>query len=283
MTGSRAAAMSSRMAVVPTIVFFHAHPDDEASQTSGSMARAAAEGSRVVLVYATNGEHGEVPDDLGTGETLADRRRNEAMNSAAALGVSRVEWLGYSDSGMTGWDQNTAAGSFHGTDPVHAGLKLAAILDREDADIVVGYDDHGGYGHPDHVQVHRVVHEAARLAARRPRVLEATMNRDQVRGFYQLAVASGQADQAFDPDSPMDDGNPLGTPESEITWQVDVSGFLLQRRRALEAHRSQKTDIDGFLGMPGEIFAAFFGTEHYIEPGAEPGMRGGWPFGRAGG
>jgi LmbE family N-acetylglucosaminyl deacetylase len=147
---------------VSTIVFFHAHPDDEASQTSGSMARASAEGHRVVVVFATNGEHGEVPDDLAQGETLIDRRRAEAMHSAEALGTARVEWLGYSDSGMTGWEQNAHTHAFHQANLTEAGLKLAAILDREDADVVVGYDWHGGYGHPDHVKVHHVLHAAAR-------------------------------------------------------------------------------------------------------------------------
>ena len=77
----------------------------------------------------------------------------------------------------------------------------------------------------------------------------------------------------------MDDGNPLGTPESDITWQVDVSGYIAQRRAALEAHRSQATDIEGMLGVPEDVFAMMFGTEHYIEPGATKGMRVGWPFG----
>ena len=95
-----------------TLVVFHAHPDDEAIATGGSMARAHAEGHRVVLVVATDGEHGEVPDDLADGETLADRRRAETERSAAALGVDRVVWLGYADSGMTGWDANDNEQSF---------------------------------------------------------------------------------------------------------------------------------------------------------------------------
>jgi LmbE family N-acetylglucosaminyl deacetylase len=143
----------------------------------------------------------------------------------------------------------------------------------------VGYDWHGGYGHPDHVRVHAVVHRAAELAARRPRLLESTMNRDQVRRWYQAAVAQGEQERSFDPDRPMDDGNPLGTPEDEIHWRVDVTAYLAQRRSALEAHRSQATDIEGMLGMPEEFFSAFFGFEHYIEPGRAPGMQEGWPFG----
>ena len=82
------------MGGVATIVFAHAHPDDESSLTSGSMARASADGHRVVVVYGTNGDHGEVPEDLATGETLVDRRRKEAEASAVATGTSRVAWLG---------------------------------------------------------------------------------------------------------------------------------------------------------------------------------------------
>ncbi|MEM1333877.1 MAG: PIG-L family deacetylase, partial [Actinomycetota bacterium] len=89
-----------------TLVCLHAHPDDEAISTGGTMARAAAEGHRVVLIVATNGDHGEVPDDLADGETLVDRRRAETMRSAAVLGIDHVEWLDYRDSGMTGWEQN---------------------------------------------------------------------------------------------------------------------------------------------------------------------------------
>ena len=85
----------------PTIVFLHAHPDDESTQTSGSMARASAEGDRVVVVYATNGDHGDAPEDLAEGETVVARRRAEAEASARATGTQRVVWLGYADSGMT--------------------------------------------------------------------------------------------------------------------------------------------------------------------------------------
>lgn len=130
-----------------TIVFVHAHPDDEASQTSGSMARAAAEGHRVVLVIATNGDHGEAATDLEPGETVVERRRKEAQASADILGIARIAWLGYSDSGMTGWEQNNAPGSLHRADLDEAAGRLAAILTEEEPDVVTGYDWHGGYGH----------------------------------------------------------------------------------------------------------------------------------------
>jgi LmbE family N-acetylglucosaminyl deacetylase len=259
-----------------TLVFVHAHPDDEASQTSGSMARAVADGHRVVVVFATNGDHGEPPADLSDGETVVERRRLEALASAEVLGLHRVAWLGYADSGMSGWEQNHHDGSFFRADLDEAAGRLAALLDEESADVLVGYDWHGGYGHPDHVKVHQLVHRAAELAGARPRLLESTMNRDVMRQMFTLASAAGVSGSEWDPDAPMDDGNPLGTPEAEIHWQVDVTDYLAQRRAALTAHASQTTDVGVMLAMPDEVFALMFGTEHYIEPGREPGMRSGW-------
>jgi LmbE family N-acetylglucosaminyl deacetylase len=261
-----------------TLVYLHAHPDDEASQTSGTMARAADDGHRVVVVFATNGEHGEVAADLAEGETVADYRRREAQASAAVLGLARVAWLGYADSGMTGWEQNDAEASFHRADVDEAARRLAAILDEEDADVLVGYDWHGGYGHPDHVKVHPVAHRAAELAGRRPRLFESTMNRTEMSALFKAAQEMGVDTGDWDPDEPMDDGNPFGTPEDEISWQIDVSGYLDRKRASLEAHRSQASDIEQFLSMPREAFDAFFGREHLIEPGVDGPMRRGWPF-----
>jgi LmbE family N-acetylglucosaminyl deacetylase len=261
-----------------TIVYLHAHPDDEASQTSGAMARAVAEGHRVVVVFATHGEHGEVAADAVEGETVADYRRREAEASAAAIGLARIVWLGYADSGMTGWEQNDAEGSFHGADLGEAARRLADVLDAEDADVLVGYDWHGGYGHPDHVKVHHVVHAAAPLARRTPRLLESTFNRDELTRQFADARAAGLDFVDWDPDDPMDDGNLFGESEADITWEVDVSAYLTQRRASLEAHRSQATDIEQFLAMPPDVFARAFGHEYYIEPGVGGPMRPGWPF-----
>lgn len=268
-------APGATMADVSTIVYCHAHPDDEASGTSGSMTRAAREGHRVIVVFATNGDHGEPPPDLAPGENVVDRRRTEAEASARAIGLARVAWLGYADSGMTGWAQNDQRGAFHGADTDEAAVRLAAILDEEDADVLVGYDWHGGYGHPDHVKVHHVVHRAAQLAARRPRVLESTTSRDAIRAMM-AAAPEGDEQGGWDPDGPADDGNPFGTPESQIHYRVDVTADLAAKRAALTAHASQTSDVGMMLAMPPEVFALAFGAEYYIEPGRAPGMRDVW-------
>lgn len=258
-----------------TIVFFHAHPDDEASGTSGSMARAAREGHRVVVVFATNGDHGEPALDLAEGEGVVARRRAEAEASGRVTGTSRIAWLGYADSGMTGWEQNSADGAFHGADLDEAAARLVAVLDEEDADVLVGYDWHGGYGHPDHVKVHDVAQRALELVARRPRVLEVTMNRDRMRTMFEMAKAAGM-DADWDPDRPADDGNPVGTPEAEIHWAVPLGDLVATKRAALACHASQTSDVGMMLGMEPDIFALAFGTEYYLEPGRQPGMREGW-------
>lgn len=269
------AAGLGHTARVPSYVFVHAHPDDEGTLTCGSMARAAAAGDRVVLVFATGGEHGERPDDLAPGETLADRRRAEATAAAALAGVAAVHWLGYADSGMTGWEQNADPSCLAQASVDEAAGRLAAILDAEAADFLIGYDWHGNYGHPDHVAVHHLVRRARELAARRPRLFEATMNRDQMRRLYQAALAAGAGDD-FDPDSPLDDGNPLGTPEAELHLRVDVREQLEVRRQVIACHASQARDTQGFLTLPDDAFAAMFGHEHYVDPDAPAGVRDGW-------
>ena len=264
-----------------TLVSFHAHPDDEVISTGGTIARAAADGHRVVLVVATNGDHGEVPDDLGPDETLVDRRRAETEASAAVLGIDRIVWLGYSDSGMTGWAQNHDPNSFLRADVAEAAERLAAVLREEDADVLTIYDWHGNYGHPDHIAVHRVGVAAAALAPA-VRVLEATMNRDSfarmIREARESGGPEGPPDDDFDPHGPADDGNPMGTPEAELTLAVDVTAHLATKRDAMRCHRSQIEDTSFFLEMPEDAFRQAFGTEWYIEHDRVPPLRTGWVF-----
>lgn len=265
-----------------TLVCFHAHPDDEAIATGGSMARAHEEGHRVVLVVATDGAHGETPDDLEPGETLVDRRRVETERSAAVLGVDRIVWLGYTDSGMVGWPHNDYEGSFHRADLDEAATRLLEVLYEERADVLTIYDWHGNYGHPDHIKVHRVGLRAIELfdgtvGGSPPRVFEATMNRDEI-----VRLMGEAAEAGLDPDEvdvPTDD-TPFGMPEAELTHEVDVAAYVERKRAAIACHRSQITDSSFFLTLPLEQFGRAFGREWFIEHGRDPGMRPGWLFDR---
>jgi LmbE family N-acetylglucosaminyl deacetylase len=266
-----------------TLVCFHAHPDDESISTGGTIARAVAEGHRVVLVVATNGDHGEVPDDLAPGETLVDRRRAETQASAEVLGVHRVVWLGYADSGMTGWPQNEFEGSFFQAPLDEAAERLAAILRDVDADVLTTYDSHGGYGHPDHIQVHRVGARAAELVGL-DAVYQSTMNRDAMRRtMEQAGEVLAEIEELDESTREMleerrgrADSDEFGSPEALITHAIDVTSVLDQKRQAMVAHASQIGPDSFFLAMPDDAFAGAFGTEWFIGPG--PGRASGDPF-----
>jgi LmbE family N-acetylglucosaminyl deacetylase len=229
------------------------------------MRKAFEEGHRVVLVVATRGELGEVPEGLLVeGEPLWRRRVAETQAAAGILGVARVEFLGYHDSGMMGEETNNADGSFWTASVEEAAGRLAAILREENADVLTVYDDNGAYGHPDHIQVHRVGMRAAELAGT-PRVYQSTINRDQVRrGRAEFAGNGG--------DGSLPDVEELGKPESEITAAVDVTAYLEYKRHAMRAHASQISEQSFFLALPDEPFRHIFGTEWFIRAGQGPGV-----------
>ncbi len=253
-----------------TLVSFHAHPDDECIACGGVMRRAFEHGHRVVLVVATRGEHGEVPEGFLTdGEELWQRRVAETYASAGILGAQRVEFLGYSDSGMMGTATNDAPGSFWTAPVEEAAERLAKILDEERADVLTCYDENGGYGHPDHIQVHRVGLRAAELAGT-PRVYQNTMNRDHMlRGMAAFAEQAAAAGLEI-PD--IESEGDFGKPESVITAGVDVTPYLQYKREAMRAHASQISEQSFFLAMPDEPFAYAFGTEWFIREGQGPGI-----------
>lgn len=225
------------------------------------MARAVADGLRVVLIVATDGAAGLT--DAALTPHLALHRQAELAESADILGVHRVESLGYPDSGLHG----EVPGSFAHEDRFSIARRLGAILDEEDAQIVVGYDPSGGYGHPDHLQVHRAVRAAAVLAHRPPALFEATLPREPIARAVRLAGASHLLPADFDAAS----FDTAWTPGREITHRVNVRPFLQQKFAALRAHASQAT-ADGttrtlavLTRMPGPLRTLLLGTEYYVE------------------
>ena len=255
------------MATKRTVVFFHAHPDDESIATGGTMAELAADGHRIVLVVATRGENGEVDDGfLQPGEAIWERREAETHASAEILGVSRVEFLGYVDSGMMGTPENDVPGSFWQADVEEAARRLAAICTEEDADVLTAYDENGVYGHPDHIQVHRVGMRAAQLAGT-PKVYMNTFSRDHMRRGLEKAAAAG----VELPDVSDEDEMEIGVSEELITTTIDVRDCIDVKRRSMVAHASQISETSFFLAMPAEMFKEAFGWEWYILAGARPG------------
>jgi LmbE family N-acetylglucosaminyl deacetylase len=247
-----------------TLVFVHAHPDDEALLTAGTMARAAAEGQRVVLVVATDGAAGLASAEMSF--DLAARRAAELDESCRVLGVHRLVRLGYADSGLHGDTTPIEGGPLPlCAAPVEeSAAALARVLTDEDADVLVTYDANGGYGHPDHVRVHELGVHAAEIAGT-PRVFEATVPRDLILRGIRLASKVYRFPPEFDPTS----FERAFTASADITHRVDVRRYIDAKRDSMRAHASQATADDGdrtlaaFLRMPTPLYRRVFGTEYY--------------------
>ena len=253
-----------------TLVSFHAHPDDEALLTAGTLARAAAEGHRVVIVVATAGGAGLASSVVLAEGPLAQRRMAELRESALAVGCARVECLGYDDSGMAGAPSG-APHPFARADRDEAATRLAVLLREERADVLTVYDPAGGYGHPDHVQVHHVGTRAAALAGT-PVVLEATVDRRLLLRALRAVRWLPGVPRDFQPSR---FATAFAAPD-RITHRVDVRRYIRHKRAAMAAHASQAGADTGrrtlavLLRLPGPLFRAALGREWFVEHGREP-------------
>ncbi len=256
-----------------TVVFFHAHPDDEALLTSGTMAKIAALGHRVVLVVATAGESGLAANRLRADGRLGETRTAELRASAAALGVARIELLGYADSGLaTDPTPPPAPGlppRLADADVPGVAARMAEILAGERAAVLTSYDANGGYGHPDHVAVHRIAALAAELAGT-PVVLEATVPRDR------LLAAARVANRLLPPSRRVDlrPWQHAYSASADVTHCIDVHRQAGARRASMSAHASQATADSGprtlgvFTRIPSPVFGWVFGREWYRQADA---------------
>jgi LmbE family N-acetylglucosaminyl deacetylase len=245
----------------PTTVFFHAHPDDEAIFTGGTIIRLAAAGHRVVLLVATGGELGELPHPLTCRDGLADTRRRVTLRAAELLGVESVRFLDYQDSGMAGDPANDAPGSLWSADASEVAEATAKVIREEAADALVIYDEFGVYGHPDHVAVHRAGMAAAAdtLVAT---VYEATVDRE-----YLHFVETHLVEEAI---MTADLGlarSHLGVPSVLVTTTIDVRGVLDTKRAAMAAHASQIPETTTALQLGLEHFSDVYGYEWYVRHG----------------
>lgn len=260
-----------------TLLAFHAHPDDEALLTSGTMARAAAEGHRVIVVVATDGELGLASESFTAGGALGETRMAELRRSAQALGVARVEHLGYADSGLGPviLADPPDGVRFVRADVEEAAERLAAILREEDVDVLLSYDPNGGYGHRDHVMVHHVGARAAQLAGT-PKVLEATVPRDAIVRAINLATRIYRFPPDFDPTS----FTRAFSPKAAITHRINVRRYAGQKRASMAAHSSQSSADGGgdrtlaaFLRIPRPLYDLVFGREWFVDPARASGLR----------
>ncbi len=255
----------------------HAHPDDEATGTGGVLARYAAEGLQTVLVTCTDGGCGDAPGGIKPDQDGFDRdavvalRQAELVASCAVLKVGHLELLGYADSGMMGWATNEAPDAFWNTPVDEAAARLAELMRQYQPDVVVTYDENGFYGHPDHIQAHRITMAAAALTGIPKKVYWTTAPRSKMEEFGRVMREFGAdwdepAPAAEDgAETPAPAGPPfeIGLPDEQISTWVDASEFGGQKFDALAAHASQ-TDNIFFLRLGKERFTEMMGVETFL-------------------
>ncbi|HSR16417.1 MAG TPA: PIG-L family deacetylase [Gemmatimonadales bacterium] len=261
---------------MPGLLAFHAHPDDESLAMGGTLARYAAAGEQVVVVTATRGEVGEIhnhEDRESLRPRLGEIRTDELREACRILGVSRVEILGYRDSGMMGTPDNRHPDAFWGADFMEAVGRLVRHIRACRPEVMTAYDPYGGYGHPDHIQVHRVGTAAFFGAAdvgRFPpqdgeepwqpaKLYWSTWPRARTREVRRLMAETGQIpaeEAAREPDH--------GTRDEDITTWLDVRPWFDQKWEAVLAHHTQIAEDSWFRTLPEDLRREGFGRETFV-------------------
>jgi LmbE family N-acetylglucosaminyl deacetylase len=249
----------------PVLVSLHAHPDDEAIFTGGTIAAAVEAGWRVVLVVATEGDLGSRP--AAGGDTGA-HRRGEALAAAAVLGIERVEFLGYGDSGYlppagaladagTARARGLRLGTLAAAFVEGAARRVREILVAEGASVLTSYDANGVYGHIDHVQVHEIAERSVEGTGCGH--VEATISRTRLRHLRGELVGRGLVSDLW----PLALLEQFGLEDAPDLLAVDVSAHLGTKLAAVAAHSSQVVEAATFMGLPAGAFHHLFGTEWF--------------------
>ena len=260
---------------MPGLLCFHAHPDDEVTSTGGVLAKYHESGEQVVVVTATDGAEGEIhnydnPDELRP--RLVELRAEEIAKALAVLGVPNHHFLGFRDSGMMGTEANQHPESFWQADFMDATGRLVQLIRRYTPEVVTIYDPFGGYGHPDHIQVHRIGMAAyfgsddvrrfplgdGEQPWRAAKLYMSTWPRSRVAALTAARLAAGLITEEEAAES-----EGWGTPDEDITAMVDVTDWVDVKIEALRAHRSQIPEDWFMLQVPEADLPVAVGTEAF--------------------
>jgi N-acetyl-1-D-myo-inositol-2-amino-2-deoxy-alpha-D-glucopyranoside deacetylase len=264
------------------LLFVHAHPDDEAIGTGATMAKYAAQGTAVTLVTCTLGELGEIiPADKAhlaadRDGTLGQYRIGELAAACAALGVTDHRFLGgagrWRDSGMMGTPTNDDAGAFWQADVDEAAGALLEVIAAVRPRVIVTYDANGFYGHPDHIQAHRVAWRAYQRCGGVVAKFYATTVPKSVLAqgiaLMRESQAPGGPDRAgrggpdFATVESVDD-LPFGVPDEQVTTEIDATAFLDAKVAAMRAHATQIAVDSPFFALSDRVGQRAFGREYY--------------------
>lgn len=267
-----------------TLLAVFAHPDDESFGIGGTLARYAAEGVRVVLACATMGEAGEISDPgLGTVEQLAEIRERELRCACEVLGIGELHLLGYRDSGMAGSPDNDDPRCLVQADPAEVVGKIVRVIRQVRPQVVVTFEEGGGYGHPDHMAIHRhtvAAFQAAGDPGQYPEHLAMGLEPHLLQRLYFTALprrffrglARRLNAMGFDLSRFGDfDWESRGVPDELCITEIDVSAYVDIKLQAFQCHRSQLSRNGPFGLIPPEVRWDFMGTEYFSLAGSRLG------------
>lgn len=262
-----------------SLLAIYAHPDDEAFSLGGAIARYAAEGVRVYLVCATRGEVGEISDpNLATPDTLGLVREDELRCAAETMGVSELIFLDYRDSGMAGTAENQHPSAFINAPDEEVTQKLVAIIRRLQPTVIATFEPNGGYGHPDHIAVHRRAVQAFHAAADPAYHPELGAPWQTSRLFYSVIPRSffiemrQQMEELGIDTRDLDnfgDGT-LRWPDEKIHIVLDVSSTVEDKWQALNCHRTQFGPDNLFRRLPADRVKQLMSREYFALAWPEP-------------
>jgi len=258
----------------PRLLLVHAHPDDETINNGVTMAKYVAEGSHVTLVTCTRGEEGEVlvPElaHLASAhdDKLGEHRETELRDAMHHLGVTDFRFLGapakkWRDSGMMGSDPNNRPDNFWNADLDEAAESLVEIILEMKPHVLVTYDEIGGYGHPDHIQAHRVAMRGAELARERgweiQKIYWNTIPRSIIEQGIEAMKDTGN--QFFGVEKA--DDFPFAQPDELVTTVINGEDFVEKKMAAMRAHPTQIA-VDGpFFALSDNLGFKVWGLEFY--------------------
>jgi N-acetyl-1-D-myo-inositol-2-amino-2-deoxy-alpha-D-glucopyranoside deacetylase len=253
------------------LLLVHAHPDDESIGTGATMAKYAAEGAHVSLVTCTLGELGEViPPELAhlaadADGGLGEYRIGELAAACKALGVTDHRFLGgpgrWRDSGMMGTPSNDWPGCFWRADVDEAARELLSIVEEVQPQVVVSYDANGFYGHPDHIQAHRVAWRAFELADGLVSKFYATAVPKSVLA-HAMALMDESGGSDFTRVESVDE-LPFGTDDEKVSTEIDARDYLDAKLAAMRAHATQIAVDSPFFALSNKVGQRALGTEYY--------------------
>jgi N-acetyl-1-D-myo-inositol-2-amino-2-deoxy-alpha-D-glucopyranoside deacetylase len=262
-----------------TLLALFAHPDDEAFGTGGTLARYAAAGAEVTLVCATRGEVGEIAEGVdATPETLGQVREAELRCAVQTVGVRELIFLGYRDSGMAGTPENADPRAFVNAPADEVILELVGIIRRLRPQVVITFEPNGGYGHPDHIAIHRHTVAAFHAAADPARYPEQGPAWEAARLFYTAIprsfflrmrdelAAMGQDTSDF---ARFEDGS-AGWPDDKVNVTMDVADTVEAKWSALQCHRTQFGPGNLFRRLPEPLVKRMMSQEHFTLAWPEP-------------